>query len=340
MKAFCARNVARFSASADKTLTLAAVAVLAASLASRAAAANCASLVGKTFGDASVISAADIAPPFSVAGKDPPDPVSVKAPFCRVQGTIKPTADSDIGFEVWLPPQASWNGKVQGIGNGGFAGSLLFGPMAGGLEAGYAVSGTDTGHSGGPLESSWASGRAERIVDFGWRAIHLTAQTSKAIVAAYYGKPPAFAYFAGCGEGGRQALMEAQRFPMDYDGIVAGAPTNDWTKLMVNAVWVARGPGSAAELDSARQAAHRHESRDRGLRRRERLRRGSERLLLQLYDAHLQTRAIGKLPRRPGGDSPAEDLRRRPRCERKTDFSRFSPWRGRGPVRLAALDHG
>ncbi len=198
---------------------------------------DCESLVGKAYGDATVSAATNVTPPFSVTGKDPPTPVSVDAPFCRVEGTIKPSADSDIKFEVWLPPEGSWNGKYQGVGNGGFAGSLIYAPMSWALEAGYAVSGTDTGHSGGTLDADWALGHPEKIVDFGWRAIHLTALASKAIVADYYGTAPRHAYFSGCSDGGREALMEAQRFPQDYDGIVAGAPASDWTKLLANAVW-------------------------------------------------------------------------------------------------------
>ncbi|HKN27777.1 MAG TPA: tannase/feruloyl esterase family alpha/beta hydrolase [Roseiarcus sp.] len=216
--------------------TAAAFAALACS-ADGAQAANCENLAGKAYGDATISEATDVAPPFSVTGKDPPTPVSVDAPFCRVQGTIKPSADSDIKFEVWLPPEASWNGKVQGVGNGGFAGSLIYIPMTWALDAGYAVSGTDTGHSGGTLDSDWALGHPEKIIDFGWRAIHLTAEASKAIVADYYGKAPEHAYFSGCSDGGREALMEAQRFPNDYDGIVAGAPASNWTKLLTNAVW-------------------------------------------------------------------------------------------------------
>jgi hypothetical protein len=88
-------------------------------------------------------------------------------------------ADSDIKFEVWLPPESAWNGKYQGIGNGGFAGSLIYRSMDRSLKAGYAVSGTDTGHSGGPLDAAWALGHPEKIVDFGWRAIHETAVASK-----------------------------------------------------------------------------------------------------------------------------------------------------------------
>jgi hypothetical protein len=108
--------------------------------------------------------------------------------------------------------------------------------MAWALDAGYAVSATDTGHSGGSLEAGWALGHPEKIVDFGWRAIHDTAVASKAIVEAFYAKAPAHSYFSGCSDGGREALMEAQRFPTDYDGIVAGAPANAWTLLLANAI--------------------------------------------------------------------------------------------------------
>jgi feruloyl esterase len=216
--------------------TVAAVAALL-SACGAAAAANCADLTGKTFGDATIDNAADVTPPLTLAQKDAPGPAVVKAPFCRARGAIKPTADSDIKFEVWLPPASAWNGKFEGVGNGGFAGNLVYGSMGGALEAGYAVAATDTGHEGGSLDAAWALGHPEKIVDFGWRGIHETAVASKAIAAAYYGKAPARAYFSGCSDGGREALMEAQRFPKDYDGIVAGAPANAWTRLLTNAVW-------------------------------------------------------------------------------------------------------
>ncbi len=201
------------------------------------AAADCASLAGKTFGPATITAATNVAPPSSVVGTEIPAPVALNAPFCRIQGSIKPSPDSDIAFEVWLPPQSAWNGKYEGVGNGGFAGSLLYGAMDRALEGGYAVSGTDTGHSGGALDAGWAFGHPEKITDFGWRAIHETASASKAIIEAYYAKAPAHSYFSGCSDGGRAALMEAQRFPKDYDGIVAGAPANFWTSLLTNGVW-------------------------------------------------------------------------------------------------------
>lgn len=215
-----------------------AAAVCALSLtAGRAQAADCGALAGKTFGDATVVAATNVSPPSSLVGLDPPTPVAVNAPFCRIQGRIKPSSDSNIAFEVWLPPEAAWNGKYEGVGNGGFAGSLIYAPMDWALEAGYAVSATDTGHAGGSLDAGWALGHPEEIADFGWRAIHETALASKAIIEAYYAKPPAHSYFSGCSDGGREALMEAQRFPKDYNGIVAGAPANFWTGLLANGVW-------------------------------------------------------------------------------------------------------
>jgi feruloyl esterase len=203
-----------------------------------ASAADCGSLAGKTFGAAQITTATSVSPPSSLVNIDfPPGPVAINAPFCRVQGAIKPSADSDIRFEIWLPPEGAWNGKYQGVGNGGFAGSLLYVAMARALEGGYAVSGTDTGHSGGALDAAWALGHPEKIADFGWRGVHETAVASKGIAQAYYGKAPAHAYFSGCSDGGREALMEAQRFPQDYDGIVAGAPANFWTRLLSNGLW-------------------------------------------------------------------------------------------------------
>jgi hypothetical protein len=161
-------------------------------------------------------------------------PVPDLPAFCRVQGVSKPTDDSDIRFEVWLPA-AKWNGKFRGAGNGGFAGSISQGELAAAVRVGYAAASTDTGHRGG--DASWALGHPQKTIDFGWRAIHEAAEKGKAITAAFYGDAPRRSYFNGCSNGGRQALMEAQRFPEDYDGIVAGAPANYWTHLMTRAVW-------------------------------------------------------------------------------------------------------
>ena len=156
--------------------------------------------------------------------------------FCRVAGAIKPTSDSNIQFEVWMP-SSNWNGKFQGIGNGGFAGSIQYDGLAGALQRGFAAASTDTGHHASGVDGSWALGHPEKIIDFGYRGIHETAVEAKAIVQAFYGTPSKRSYFASCSNGGRQALMEAQRFPSDYDGIIAGAPANFWTHLLAAAVW-------------------------------------------------------------------------------------------------------
>ena len=155
--------------------------------------------------------------------------------FCRVAGVIKPSDDSHIEFEVWMPV-AGWNGKFEGVDNGGFAGYIHYGldnGLAAALLRGYASASTDTGHTAAtPVDAGWALGHPEKIVDFGYRAVHLTAQNAKALIQAFYGQSPRRSYFVGCSNGGRQALMEAQRYPADYDGIISGAPANFWTHLL------------------------------------------------------------------------------------------------------------
>jgi feruloyl esterase len=153
--------------------------------------------------------------------------------FCRVAGTIRPSADSDIQFEVWMPAEG-WTKKFQGVGNGGFAGAISYGGLAETVRKGYAGASTDTGHKGSGRDAPWALNHPEKIIDFGHRAIHELTVKAKAIVTAYYGEAPARSYFNSCSNGGRQALMEAQRYPGDYDGIIAGAPANDWVHLMAN----------------------------------------------------------------------------------------------------------
>jgi feruloyl esterase len=156
--------------------------------------------------------------------------------FCRVTAIIKPAKDSDIKMEVWLP-LTGWNGKYRGQGNGGFAGSIDYPGLITALSAGYASAGTDTGHPGSPVNSIWALGHPDKIVDFGWRAIHEMTLKAKSIIQAFYGDAPKKSYFSACSNGGRQGLMEAQRFPEDYDGIIAGAPANYWTKVFATFIW-------------------------------------------------------------------------------------------------------
>lgn len=162
--------------------------------------------------------------------------IPVKTPFCRVAAIATPTPDSQIEFEVWLPV-AGWNGKFQGIGNGGFAGSIEYAALGYAVNRGYATASTNTGHSAGGTDANWALNHPEKIVDFGYRAIHLTNVNAKAMIKAFYGSDPTRAYFSSCSNGGRQALMEAQRYPTDYDGIIAGAPANFWTHLLANGAW-------------------------------------------------------------------------------------------------------
>src|SRR6266446_1008039 len=143
--------------------------------------------------------------------------------FCRLAATLKPSSDSDIKIEVWLPV-SGWNGKYQAVGNGGWAGVISYSAMAEALGRGYATSSTDTGHVGG--SGSFALGHQEKLIDFGYRSEHEMTVKSKAIVKAFYGNAPQFSYWNGCSTGGRQGLKEAQMFPNDYDGIIAGAPAN------------------------------------------------------------------------------------------------------------------
>jgi feruloyl esterase len=124
-----------------------------------------------------------------------------------------------------------------GSHNGGFAGSISWGGLAAAVSRGYAASSTDTGHQAGGTDASWALGHPEKVMDYGYRAIHETAVTAKALIRAFYGEGPKRSYFNSCSNGGRQALMEAQRFPDDYDGIIAGAPANHWTHLLSSAAW-------------------------------------------------------------------------------------------------------
>jgi feruloyl esterase len=215
-------------------------AALALLVAEPAMARSCADLAGAAI-PAAEITAATLQPqgPFKVPAEFGPTTTVDLPAFCRIQGVLRPTADSRIAFEVWLPSEG-WNGRFHGIGNGGFAGSISYSGLASALRSGSAAASTDTGHSVGGTDASWAQGHPEKVVDFGWRAIHLTATTGKALTEAFYSKAPRHSYFISCSNGGRQGLMEAQRFPEDYDGIIAGAPAYNWTRLFTGFVWNAQ----------------------------------------------------------------------------------------------------
>ena len=159
---------------------------------------------------------------------------AINVTACRVAGSIRPTSDSDIRFEVWLPT-SGWNGKFLSAGEGGYAGAINYGGIGGALQRGYAGGSTDTGHVGGTAD--FAPGHPEKVTDFGWRGKHLQAVRSKDIIREFYGQPAKHSYFSSCSNGGRQALMEIQRFPEDYDGVLVGAPANDWTHHFAGFVW-------------------------------------------------------------------------------------------------------
>jgi feruloyl esterase len=155
--------------------------------------------------------------------------------FCRVAATLKPTTDSDIKIEVWMP-QSGWNGKLQSVGNGAWAGTIGYQALATALGAGYATASTDTGHQGN--NADFILGHPEKLIDFGFRSVHEMTVAAKAIVAAYYSSGPKFSYWNGCSTGGRQAMAEVQRFPADYDGVVAGDPVGYSTHIQGAQLWL------------------------------------------------------------------------------------------------------
>ncbi|HLH92312.1 MAG TPA: tannase/feruloyl esterase family alpha/beta hydrolase [Xanthobacteraceae bacterium] len=152
-------------------------------------------------------------------------------PYCIVSATIAPTSDSSIGVQVWMPT-ARYNGRYLGTGNGGYAGGFFQSELADGINRGFATANTDMGATGAAgVNGDALVGHPEKWKDFGWRATHLMTEFSKALINAFYGNPPSKSYFAGCSTGGQQALMEVQRFPADYDGVLAGAPAFNRTHL-------------------------------------------------------------------------------------------------------------
>src|SRR5215467_12665296 len=155
--------------------------------------------------------------------------------FCRVAATLTPSSDSDIKIEVWLPA-SGWNGKLQAVGNGAWAGNISYPAMATALAAGYVTVSTDTGHTGG--DPKFMVGHPEKLVDFEERSVHEMTVTAKALAAAYYGTAPKQSYFNGCSTGGRQALTAAQRYPLDFDGIVAGAPAIYASHQTAGQIWI------------------------------------------------------------------------------------------------------
>jgi len=225
-------------------------------LAGPAAAKDCAQLAGAALPQGKVTAATlvpagefQLAP---TAGGPPPGVAAAgfKAlpAFCRIQATLTPSADSDIKVEVWMPA-SGWNGKFVGIGNGVWAGTISYFELGAPLSRGYAVAATDTGHTGNGLTADWAVGHPEKLTDFGYRAVHDMTVAAKAAVREFYGDGPKLSFWNSCSTGGRQGLMEAFRFPDDYDAISAMAPANPMTDLMTQSLWTGyqavRAPGAA-----------------------------------------------------------------------------------------------
>ena len=152
----------------------------------------------------------------------------VKTSFCRVIGRINPS----INLEIWLPPHDRWNARLYVAGNGGMAGGINYLALQEIIHNHYAAVSSDLGHQSGPLDGLWAISRPDLVRDWGHRATHEVTEKAKAIINAYYHRNPEFSYFNGCSGGGRQGLMQAQRYPKDFDGILVGDPTMDFSNLV------------------------------------------------------------------------------------------------------------
>jgi len=215
-------------------------------------AASCDALSALTIANGAVTAATDVAagafePPAGrgrVGGPGSTNPFARLGAFCRVAVTLKPAPKSDIKAEVWMPA-GNWNGKLQVVGNGGFAGTISYPAMATALAAGYAAASTDTGHTG-PASNTFAND--DVLVDFAHRAIHETTAAAKRVIDGFYGAPARLAYFNGCSTGGRQALTEVQRYPEDFQGVIGGAPAIYTTRQAFGQIWfhqaIAEGPGA------------------------------------------------------------------------------------------------
>jgi len=216
--------------------------IVATALSSRTAvaSASCEGLAALSLPDATVTAAQAVAAgafrPLTAAPAGG-DAFKKLPPFCRIAATLRPSQDSDIKIEVWLPA-SGWNGKFQAVGNGGWAGTISYAAMSRALEQGFATSSTDTGHTS--ASASFALGHPEKLADYAYRSEHEMTVKAKVLIDAFYGSRPKLSYWNGCSTGGRQALTEAQRFPDDYDGIIAGAAANPKTHLDSWRIWMAQ----------------------------------------------------------------------------------------------------
>ena len=200
------------------------------------------SVNGAQVNAATLVAAGQYTPPGSTTSYTVPA-------FCRVAGVATPSSDSAIQFEVWIPAGAAWNGKLEVVGNGGYAGAIGYADMAQALARGYAAAGGDSGHEGPDSDLSFVIGHPEKMADWGYRSVHAVIAAAKPLVAAAQGANPVRSYYYGCSTGGGQGLAEAQRYPTDFDGIIAGAPGNNRTRLNMYFLWMyAKNHPNGAEV--------------------------------------------------------------------------------------------
>ena len=196
---------------------------------------------------ARAVTSGQFTPP-AAPGADAPKPITNLPAFCRVELMLTPSSDSDIRSEVWLP-LTGWNGKFQQVGNGAWAGSIQYGALAEALRRGYAAASTDAGHTG--ADASFAMGHPEKLKDFGYRAVHETAVQGKATIANFYGMAPRLSYFNGCSGGGRMAFQEAQRFPTDFEAILAKNMSRNFQLILTGTRQFQHLAGTWAPTDPA-----------------------------------------------------------------------------------------
>ena len=210
---------------------------------------SCQSLSSLVLPNTTITMAQMVAPGSFVAparGNGPGLPLIDLPAFCRVQATLRPSSDSNIKMELWLPASANgageasravWNGKFRGTGNGGLGGGagVAAGALANGVRRGYATAGNNTGHEG---DSSYAMSHPEQIKDFGYRSAHEMTVASKAIIKAFYGVGPQFSYMAEGGGGTIAALSSAQRYPDDYDAIAVTGMSSYLTRHTFGQMWI------------------------------------------------------------------------------------------------------
>jgi feruloyl esterase len=218
-------------------------------------AATCASLTGTTLKGGATVTKASVVGAGVLRISDRLTVANLPA-FCRVEAISKPTSDSNIHFEVWLPASSAWNQKFLSAGEGGFAGQVYYGgsgadgALDSNLRLGYATASTDTGHDAS--DRNFAIGHPERGIDYQVRAKHVTTVAAKAIIARFYGRPPVRSYFNSCSNGGREGLLEAQVYPDDFDGLILGAPWNRQGRSTIAHLWMRQmldAPGAAIPAD-------------------------------------------------------------------------------------------